>query len=86
MVRLKYKMHKSLNISKGCFRYGNTNTYNYVTKEVECDGQGDDRMYWLKIEQVLPRLFYQISSSSYKLLSTNKDMCVNLVIVFARTK
>ena len=86
MVRLKYKMHKSLNISKGCFRYGNTFTYNYVTKEVECDGQGDDRMYWLNIEQVLPRLFYQISSNYYNLLITNKDMCVYLVIVFARTK
>jgi len=33
-------------------------------KEVDCDGQCDDRKYWLKIEPVLPRMFYQISSSS----------------------
>ena len=35
-----------------------------IRKEVECDGQGEDMKYWLKIEQVLPRMFYQISSSS----------------------
>ena len=39
-------------------------TYSYFRKEVDYDGQREDRKYWLKIEQVLPRMFYQISSSS----------------------
>jgi len=50
--------------NKGCFPYGNKNTYTYFRKEVDCDEQGEDRKYWLKIEQLLPRMFYQISSSS----------------------
>jgi len=33
---------------------GNIYTYNYFRKEVDCDGQGEDRKYWLRIEQVLP--------------------------------
>ena len=36
--------------NKRLFSIWEYNTYNYFRKEVDCDGQGEDRKYWLKIE------------------------------------
>ena len=60
MVRSKYKMQKSLNITKGCFTYGNKIHIIILGKKLIVT----DRVRIVKIEQVLPRMFYKISSSS----------------------
>ena len=60
MVRSKYKMQKSLNITKGFFPYENKIHIIILGKKLIVT----DRVRIVKIEQVLPRMFYKISSSS----------------------